>query len=624
MIVMVIGLGFAAVAVTIAATSQGETQRDQDRKAALAIAEAGAQRAMLTYNKITTTTANPCVVKSNYGSNATLAPGPIPSSTSPFCRQIGGATNADSTGIDPDARVGTKDGYFTYWVRPCDTSIISGTSCNFPSGPGVTRTIKIVSQGYQRGVTRRVAITASGIRGQLTNTKAKAIGLDDFSMEGWSELEVDAATNGNFTMRRQGGCPGQSRDGTWSDADGINDNDGVGGLSNGNGCPRVCLGDWYANIKVTVGTAPDHDVSYPSGTQGCTLHDTNRAPLLPDDGDPNTPRVYNENPTTWKPRVNPPGPPEIGTLPPPDAIPAGNGYPGDSTAPTVTVSHKGDLSLTPINSASLPPANSSTGDLRLASCTLPAPPGSCGLNTAGKESASGQGTITWSSATRTLTLNGTGDLSNPLRLNIGGADYNLCKLTMTGYSQLIMASGASSRLFFDSPENCIAGGAALGNPAVQLSVSDYSRIGSETYDSLNYNPNITDPSNPNYASNLAKLALPTVAMVGSTGSGSSFIPTKAQFVIPVVWPNGAVQAQQMKLYAPLTDIVLDTGYSRENEGWFVGKTLAMKHGSEIESNPAMDPVGTDIVSPDFVHFSKATYVECGPPATNNVPIDLHC
>jgi hypothetical protein len=547
---MIIGLGFSAVAVTISANSQSSTIRDQDRKDALAIAESGAERALFNYNKITTTSASPCVVKTGSGGNATLAAGTMGSSN-PFCSATGGAT-------DSDAYVGNRGGYWTYWVNPC-VGQLSGATCAFPSGNAL-RTIEIVAQGTQRGVTRRVSVTASGNRGLLTNTNAKAIGLDGITMSGWSELEVDAATNGDFEMLREGGCPGEA--------------DGQGGLGNGSGCPRVCIGDWGAYLTVTVGESP-HDLSYPTGTQGCTIHDPGRA-----NGNPNE--------AEWGPRVNPPGPPEVGTLPNTHTV-------SQAEEGTQTVlKHNGNLSLAPVDMSGVDP-NGVNGNQRLQK-----------INQAGGDTSTGPGTINWDQSTRTLTMNGTGDLASPLVLNVGGTDYSLCKLVMTGYSQLIMTAkdanqpDTAARLFFDSPEHC----GLSGNPVTQLSVHGYSKIGAASYRS--FEPNLN-------------LVLPLFAMVGSPS-----IATKADFQIPVSWPDGAVMAQQMRLYAPRSAISLDTGYSRENEGWFVGKTLAMIHGSEIESNPNMPPVGVGIVPPDYVHFARDSFVECGPPAASGVPIDAHC
>ena len=122
--VMVIGLGFSAVAITVAISAQGETTRDQNRKDALAIADAGAQRALFTYNKITTSGATPCVFKTGSGPAATLIPPvTVPAATNPFCAPIGGAA-------DPDAQVG--NGYFTYWVDPCVGTHVGVTgTCNW-------------------------------------------------------------------------------------------------------------------------------------------------------------------------------------------------------------------------------------------------------------------------------------------------------------------------------------------------------------------------------------------------------------------------------------------------------------------------------------------------------------
>jgi hypothetical protein len=58
--------------------------------------------------------------------------------------------------------------------------------------------------------------------------------------------------------------------------------------------------------------------------------------------------------------------------------------------------------------------------------------------------------ITWSAANRTLTINGNSALT------MGGTDkpYSLCRLRLLSNSQLIVAAGATVRIFFDEPENC--------------------------------------------------------------------------------------------------------------------------------------------------------------------------
>jgi predicted acyltransferase (DUF342 family) len=56
-------------------------------------------------------------------------------------------------------------------------------------------------------------------------------------------------------------------------------------------------------------------------------------------------------------------------------------------------------------------------------------------------------------------------------LTLGGHDYSLCKLTLRSNSSLIVAAGASVRIFFDAPENCPGLGAGP-----QISLESNSRL----------------------------------------------------------------------------------------------------------------------------------------------------
>lgn len=56
--------------------------------------------------------------------------------------------------------------------------------------------------------------------------------------------------------------------------------------------------------------------------------------------------------------------------------------------------------------------------------------------------------ISWNPTAKTL------DLGSQSTLTLGGTNYLLCRLTMTGQSQLIVAQGAKVRIYFDTPENC--------------------------------------------------------------------------------------------------------------------------------------------------------------------------
>lgn len=191
--VMVIGLGFSAATVTAAVNALSGSTVDQDSKAALAIADAGAQRALVTYNKIATTDPLPCMVKTGSGSSATYSKNSIPAGSTPWCGGAGGAS-------DPDAKVG--NGYFTYWVKPCLFGVLGAGCQPGPGGWSKVRQVKIVAQGYQDGVTRRVSVVATGIIGSLGNATSsmKVVGLNGITTDGSSDIDVDMGTNGDVTM----------------------------------------------------------------------------------------------------------------------------------------------------------------------------------------------------------------------------------------------------------------------------------------------------------------------------------------------------------------------------------------------------------------------------------------
>ena len=56
--------------------------------------------------------------------------------------------------------------------------------------------------------------------------------------------------------------------------------------------------------------------------------------------------------------------------------------------------------------------------------------------------------VNWNATTKVL------DLGAQSTLTVGGTNYLLCRLVMTGGSKLIVAQGAKVRFYFDTPENC--------------------------------------------------------------------------------------------------------------------------------------------------------------------------
>jgi hypothetical protein len=446
--VMVIGLGFSAATIVASVNALSGATVDQDSKSALAIADAGAQRALVTYNKIDTTDPLPCVVKTGSGSGASYNKNTIPSGSTPWCGGVGGAS-------DPDAKVG--NGYFTYWVKPCLFGV-SGTGCQ--PGPGAwskVRQVKIVSQGYQDGVMRRVSVVATGIIGSLGNASnsMKVVGLNGITTDGSSDIDVDLGTNGDVTMLASS---------------------------------SVC-----GNIQVGTG----HQVVNPS--HQCT------------------------------------------------------GY-------NVTY---GNLTLSPVDITAV---NASNSNSRLTN-----------INQPGQDTKTGSG-FSWNPTTRVLTLTGN------TTVTLGGFSYSLCKLDISGNSQLIMAAGANAKIYIDSPEAC-----GQASPANQVSVTGSSTILSTGW----------DPSQNSYD-------LPAIYMVGSTSRTTT-----------AVFTGNSKLDNQFALYAPRTDVTLwgNTTYV----GSAAGKTLSIGGSAHMVSDPNVPPVGAG--GSTYIVYTQNSYVECGP---SGATYDANC
>ncbi len=148
------------VAITSAVQAQRGASRDSDTKAALLVAEAGVSQALLHYNRIPTTPAQPCVVTD------------------------GGQvfTAATVNGWCP-ASVGSMHGEtFSYTVRPTDGAL------------------EIVASGNSDGVARRVDVGAVSSGGQRMFADATVKAQDWIHMSSNAEVLTGVATNGDITM----------------------------------------------------------------------------------------------------------------------------------------------------------------------------------------------------------------------------------------------------------------------------------------------------------------------------------------------------------------------------------------------------------------------------------------
>lgn len=161
----------------------------------------------------------------------------------------------------------------------------------------------------------------------------------------------------------------------------------------------------------------------------------------------------------------------------------------------------------------------------------------------------------FNSSTRAITL------SSNDTLTVGGGDYWVCSISMSGNSQLIMATGSRVRFFFDTPEKC-----GTGN---QLSLSGNNRISA-----TGYQPSLGQYDVPGFYF----LGSPTVA---------SQINLSGNF--------GTVN--EMIVYGP--DTYINISGNATFKGILVGKQIAMSGNGKVEQDagfpvpPELNPGATE-------------------------------
>lgn len=161
----------------------------------------------------------------------------------------------------------------------------------------------------------------------------------------------------------------------------------------------------------------------------------------------------------------------------------------------------------------------------------------------------------FNATTRAITL------SSNDTLTVGGGDYWVCSISMSGNSQLIMATGSRVRFFFDTPEHC-----GTGN---QLSLSGNNRI-----------------SSTGYQPGLGQFDVPGFYFLGS--------PTVAS-QINLSGNYGTVN--ELVIYGP--DTYINVSGNATFKGILVGKQIAMSGNGKVEQDagfpvpPELNPGATE-------------------------------
>jgi hypothetical protein len=176
-------------------------------------------------------------------------------------------------------------------------------------------------------------------------------------------------------------------------------------------------------------------------------------------------------------------------------------------------------------------------------------------------------------------------LSSNDTLTVGGGDYWVCSLSMSGNSQLIMAAGATVRFFFDTPENC-----GLSSGANQINLSGNNRIAA-----TGYQPNAGD------------FDVPGFYLLGSTSKATG-----------VNLSGNHSTTNEFVIYGPNTQINISGNATFK--GLIAGKKIVMSGNGRFENDsgftlpPELQPPsqseeeGTETLTER--HFTPQTYVEC--------------
>lgn len=196
---------------------------------------------------------------------------------------------------------------------------------------------------------------------------------------------------------------------------------------------------------------------------------------------------------------------------------------------------QGNAALEPVSSFMPTNIAAVNSNNRLLACTSTNVPVNCQ-----KDSYTGnwKSKPPFNSKTRAITL------SSNDTLTVGGGDYWICSISMSGNSELIMAQGARVRFFFDTPEKC-------GGNGNQLNLSGNNRISATGY----------QPS-------LGRYEMPGFYFLGST-AGTSQISLSGNYST----------TNEMIVYGP--DTYINVSGNATFKGILVGREINMSGNGKV-------------------------------------------
>jgi hypothetical protein len=214
----------------------------------------------------------------------------------------------------------------------------------------------------------------------------------------------------------------------------------------------------------------------------------------------------------------------------------------------------------------------------------------------------------WSSTTpfnpKTRSIN----LSGSKTLTVGGGDYWICSLTLSGSQELVMAAGAHVRFFFDTPEHC--------GTTSQINISGNSKIVS-----TGYNKATKQFAMPGFYL-LGSTTLASQIAISGTSSGNEFIVYAPDSYISIsgnaskgiivgrrVTIGGNVKLEQDEGFEPPDEI--NPGVAAEEEVLTIKEAKEQKEEEELTLKEEEEEwLAGHPASAGSPTFSAQSYVEC--------------
>lgn len=259
---------------------------------------------------------------------------------------------------------------------------------------------------------------------------------------------------------------------------------------------------------------------------------------------------------------------------------------------------EGNRTLPPVSTFIPSTISSVNSNYRLIKCKSTGNPVGCQSDTY----AGGKWTETSPFDPKTRRIQASGNTT----LTLGGGDYWICSISLSGNSELIMAEGAHVRVFFDTPENC--------GVTTQISLSGNNRIAA-----TGYQPDEEQYDMPGFFLLGSPTTPTTINLSGNYSTTNEFV---------IYAPNSNINisgnATMKGLIAGKTLNISGNGEIINDDGFLLPPDLNPWHGGDDgdggDDEGSEEEGSEDEGGPGVVYYTAQDYVECtGVPTSGEAP-----